>query len=188
MQMERKYYFNQRRVLVVLQNAYDKGGLHKGHNPEKWMHEFLGSRTGARLATMFSRSELPTTDLTKCHYVNTTDEIGFGASSKLPPDPQVVRRALHKLRPDMVVACGQQAEEVVLSLWPHDIVAIPHPAHRLLTNDLLRAAGDVVRRHLTQRDPDRLRVAFRQFQGRHGMIDLPGPAACNCDKAFMLEA
>jgi hypothetical protein len=50
-------------VLVVLQNAYDKGSLRDGYQYHRWLREFQSSRTGVRLNVV-------TEDLTNVHYAN----------------------------------------------------------------------------------------------------------------------
>jgi len=48
---------------------------------------------------------------------------------------------LERRTPDVVVACGQQAERALLSLWKG---ALPHPAHRLVTKELYSHARQML--------------------------------------------
>ena len=93
-----------RRVLFVLQNAYDKGTLSAGYSPSRWRKEFRTSRTAARLRIMCGG-----TDLMHYRFANTTPDLGEGSGSKLPPIREHVRDAIRHNNLNVVVACGQQA-------------------------------------------------------------------------------
>jgi len=86
--------------------------------------------------------------------------VGKGPDSKLPPDLPHLRRALESHRPDVVVALGQQAEQALAGLWAGPLLALPHPASRVLTNTLLDSARGL----LCGAEPFRSRVALRQLK------------------------
>lgn len=120
------------RLLVLLQNVYDKGALKKGYHPAVWRHEFQSSRTGRRLL-----SALPTGHEWRIHYANVAPGIGRGSRSKLEASAAHLRRALRRVHPTMVLACGRQAEELARTGWWGALIVMPHPAYMCLTNELL---------------------------------------------------
>lgn len=169
--------FRRHAVLVILQNAYNKGTLSSGsrYSFRHWFREFEQSRSGVRLAEMFGRETLR-----RLHYTNTTSIIGVGPDSQLKVDIAHLRRSLLRVQPRLVVACGKQAEQACLNLAVQDLFCIPHPAHRLLTNKLLEEAGNAVKWRLIfletptitglpsldwLREPC-VRVAFRQRRNK----------------------
>jgi hypothetical protein len=169
-------------VLVILQNAYDKGSLAQGYSYARWLKEMETSRVGQRLAQVFQ-------DVRAARYVNTTPLLGCGPDAKLPVCPAHLRRAFNRVRPQIVLACGAEAEKAALELWRGDIVSIPHPAHRLLTNELLADAAQIIGWRLTQREntaqtiPKKylfayhhvmMRIALRQRRGFYEVYPLMG--------------
>ncbi len=120
------------RLLIVLQNPYDKDGLERGWNATTWAAAYRSSRTGQRLARA-----LPHAGGWKLHHTNANPRIGQGPDAKLPADLPHLRRVLKRVRPDFVLSCGKEAEKAAVSVWDGPLLAIPHPAFRLLTNDLL---------------------------------------------------
>jgi len=124
------------KILVVLQNAYDRGSLSAGFNPKRWLNEFEHSRTGHRL--LYGALESRFTFRWDLRYTNASPKLGHGSSSKHQPDRRHLRRRLRDVAPDLVLACGQLAEAATSELWSGPLVAIPHPASRVLTNELLK--------------------------------------------------
>ncbi len=123
------------RILVLLQNAYDKGSLAQGWSPARWRCEFESSRTGVRLrvAVPMERFEV--------RYANSGNGIGQGPDAKIPVNCAHVCRALKRVKPAIVLACGEQASRCA-QIWHHGpLVCIPHPAFRLLTNTLLETCN-----------------------------------------------
>lgn len=183
------------RILVGLQNAYDKGELKRGWSPSRWRSEFESSRTGRRLGLLLGDG------LSSVRIMNVAGSaVGNGAHSVLQPNRAHVRRTLRRVVPLLVVACGRIAEAACAEAWAGPLVALPHPAYKLLTNDLLGAAyrlivhwltccggaegnvewsEDVARQTARQlgceaawtaeefRGVQPLRVAFRQRRGRY---------------------
>jgi hypothetical protein len=121
-----------RRLLIVLQNAYDRGGLAMGWSPGRWRKEFLASLTGARL-----RHALPEGGGWELRFANACPGIGVGSGSRLTPCVRHLRRAIRRVDPDAILACGKVAAAVVPSLWDGPYFAIPHPASRVVTTELL---------------------------------------------------
>ena len=96
-------------VLVVLQNAYDKGRLRDGYQYHKWLREFQSSRTGVRL-------NIVTEDLTNVHYTNASPKIGCGPGSILAACKAHLRRAIKRVSPQIILACGAVAERAVTEI------------------------------------------------------------------------
>lgn len=140
-------------VLIVLQNAYDRGSLKAGErfNPATWRAEFLGTRTWTRLQRLFSRGKY------NLHFTNAAPGIGSGPRSLLPVQHKNVKDRIRRVNPDIVIACGKSAEEACTD-WSGNMMVIPHPAYMLLTNDLLDHAANKLRR-------SPIRVALRQGPG-----------------------
>ena len=120
-------------LLVVLQNAYDRGSLADGWHPSRWRKEYEQSRTGRRLALALPKE-------CSVHYTNANPRMGHGPDSKHEPDVAHLRRRLRAVEPDAVLACGKLAEDAMTAMrdvWLGTLFAIPHPASRVLTNALL---------------------------------------------------
>lgn len=168
-----------RRVLVVLQNAYDKGSLGGGWSRARWVKEFSTSRSGCRLSVMLGDN------LKWCRYANTTPAVGRGPDSVLPPSPAHIRRVLKRVEPLVVVACGRQAEAVCSAEWPGDLLVIPHPTFRVLTDALLAEAGRLLNWRMCWHTQPGIvvervvrgpvcRLLVRQDRGGHTVHALPG--------------
>lgn len=114
-------------------------------------------------------------------FENTTPEIGYGRSSiKLPPQPAHCLAMLDKHQPRVVVCCGEQAREAVATLWQGPLLAVPHPASRLLTNALYEeAAGSLARMASGEYVGRSLRLRYLQEEGSHRSecLDQGGPHA-----------
>jgi len=141
------------RVVVFLQNAWSK--LYAGGKWPRasWLLTLERSRSGQRLRVLM--------DDLDC-VENTTPIVGASASSVVPPDEVHIRKVLERRSPDVVVACGQQAERALLSLWKGSLLALPHPASRLVTNELYTQARQLLNgtfRHRCQR------LGMRQGKG-----------------------
>jgi hypothetical protein len=102
-----------------------------------WLRTLERSRSGQRLKILVD-------DLSVCE--NTTPIVGATSSSVVAPDSMHIREVLATWRPDVVIACGRQAELALLDIWSGPLLAIPHPAHRLVTNALYRQAAAPDRR------------------------------------------
>ena len=132
------------RILVFLQNAYDKGTLAKGWNPTRWRQEFKRSRSGKRLEVLLGYVGINT-----CRFANIAPGVGNGADSALVPSRRHVRRAIKRVDPKLIIACGDRARETLTDEWgaeewEGDLVCVPHPTYRLLTNELLEEANKLI--------------------------------------------
>lgn len=145
--------------LVFLQNAWFKRRLtwiEPEWSPEwkyTWLYALHQCRSGQKLKLLLGDDwyERGDTEVT-----NSTPEVGYGSSKiKLPADPVWIEREIERVKPTLVVTCGTQALESVAPLWHGPLVAVPHPACRVLTNDLYLKA-----RCLIRRPPDRLKLLF----------------------------
>ena len=128
------------KILVVLQNAYDRGRLATSWNPTIWKRELLASRTGTRLRVVFSEPA----ELEGLHFCNAAPGLGKGPSEARTGSPSHVRQAIRRVKPDYILACGRVAEETTLQVWEGHLLTIPHPTYRPLTNDLLQLARKIL--------------------------------------------
>lgn len=147
------------RILVVLQNPYDKGKL-STWNPSTWRQEFERSRAGVRLR----REALPSGGAIKYSFANANPTIGNGARSRFAASPKHIRKALRRVQPDLVLACGRDAEDAIAQTWDGPMIAIPHPSYMCLTNELLRTCR-VVLVAWVEAPARALRIALRQRRG-----------------------
>lgn len=132
-------------LLVVLQNAYDKGRLKRGYNPSSWRKEFERSRTGERLREALPdrfqwQSKGPSRYAWDIRYTNASPVLGKGPDSKPRPNLAHLRRRLKAVGPTVVLACGKMAEGAILQIWDGPLIVIPHPASRVLTEELTERA------------------------------------------------
>ena len=137
-------------VVVFLQNAWSP--LYAGDTwpRESWLVALMRSRSGQRLRLMIS-------DPDWCE--NTTPLVGSTPDSVVEPDEFHIKRVLLERKPKVVVARGKQAEYALTTLWNGPLLVVPHPAHRLLTNKLYVAAGELLRGEYKDR------LALRQRRG-----------------------
>lgn len=160
------------KLLVVLQNPWARGQLRKGWNPSVWMREMRASRTGRRLVLALPRGGEWTV-----RFVNASPRLGKDPSALYQPDLAHLRRALRRVRPDVVLACGRLALRGISGVWSGPLVAVPHPAYRLLTNELYRTASEIVAAWTQDKQlfgKDHVRVELRQFRGRVQVEGLDG--------------
>ena len=137
-------------AIIFLQNAWSPRYAGKTWPRISWLRALEASRSGKRLKVL-------TDDLTICH--NTTPKIAKVSSGFIPPDELHIREILNNRNPDIVIACGKSAEDVLKRLWEGPLLAIPHPASRLLTNALYEYARNMLYCNV------RLRLALRQKKG-----------------------
>lgn len=137
------------RLVIFLQNAWSAAYAGGTWPRPSWLRALERSRSGRRLKILVD-------DLSVCE--NTTPIVGATPDSVVPPDREHIRAVLAARKPDVVVACGRQAELALLDIWNGPLLAIPHPAHRLVTNALYQQARLMLTRLNT-------RVALRQCNG-----------------------
>jgi hypothetical protein len=140
-------------LVVFLQNAWSPFYAGRVWPRPSWLRALAASRSGKRLRLLID-------DLDLCE--ETTPEVAPTPSGVCPPDYAHIRGVIERRRPRVVVACGKQAESSLLELWPGPLLAVPHPAHRLLTDALYREARAILEGGLTGR------TALRQ--GRAGIV------------------
>lgn len=122
--------------LVILQNAYAHtlaGVRAMQADRQFWFQCLAESRSGMRLRALlgFGCFSHP-----KIWFDNTTPIVGHGSSSSLPPDFNHLRSVIDEKAPEIVIACGARALDAVIRCWGGPLLAVPHPAHRLLTTRL----------------------------------------------------
>jgi hypothetical protein len=137
-------------VVVFLQNAWSPVFAGCAWPRPSWLRALKASRSGQRLRVLIDDYDL-------CE--NTTPLVGATPDSVIPPDMEHVRRILAERQPRIVVACGKQAETVLVKLWDGALIAVPHPAHRLLTDNLYREARTLLCADFKER------IALRQGRG-----------------------
>ena len=144
-------------IVVFLQNAWSPFYAGREWPRNSWLYALKKSRSGQRLRILLD-------DFDVCE--NTTPGVGATPDSVIPPDMAHIHAVLNTRQPRIVVACGKQAEAALLKAWGGPLLAIPHPAHRLLTDTLYRQA----RAMLT--DGYNGRLALRQGNGSVNTVAL----------------
>jgi hypothetical protein len=134
-------------TVVFLQNAWSPFYAGRVWPRRSWLRALAASRSGKRLRLLID-------DLDLCE--ETTPEVAATPSGVCPPDFDYIRGVIARRQPCAIVACGKQAEAALLELWPGPLLAVPHPAHRLLTDALYREARRLLEAGLTTR------IALRQ--------------------------
>lgn len=125
-------------LLVLLQNAYiaDRE-VEEGYVPDFSLRSFRESHTGKRL-----KNAIPEGVEVKVR--NSTPLIGQTADSFFPPSVLYVKCQIESIDPDIILACGKNANEAIDQLdLQCPVVKMPHPAYRQLSNKML---GRVKRR------------------------------------------
>lgn len=145
--------------VVFLQNAWSP--VYAGHvwPRPSWLRALARSKTGQRLRLMID-------DLDCCE--ETTPVVTPTPSGVAPPDPRHIKAVLERRDPEIIVACGKQAEQALTALWFGPMLVVPHPAHRLVTNELYREARRMIAEGL------RGRCALRQQRGGFECLPIKG--------------
>lgn len=140
------------KIIIFLQNAWSP--YYAGHEWPRasWLRALAKSPTGRKLR-LLELGEL----YHNCY--NITPLVGMEPSSVLTPDDLHVRQILKEQKPDVVLACGKHAEQFLAPRWAGPLLAVPHPAYRVVTNELYTQAGLILRTGLSER------VALRQKRG-----------------------
>jgi hypothetical protein len=183
------------RLFVLLQNAWARILPTRKWSYNRWLCYLRESKTGLRLVGMLGwdafqpiagkedeaiarRLLVPDESEVSmippwCWFGNTTAEIAVG-NNTFKPDPPHVALLLQEYRPNVILACGVQARDVLYHVgWDGPAICIPHPAAPFLSD------GDpvfrVARRELMH-GPGAIKSQsiFRERQtGAAGMDDLP---------------
>jgi hypothetical protein len=126
------------KAVVFLQNAWSP--LYAGGTwPRKsWLQALHRSRSGQRLSVL-SRNCTGV----ELWFDNTTPIVGEEPDSVVKPDFGHIRQVMREHNPDYVVACGRQAAEAITKskVSFRQLMILPHPAYRVLTNSLYEKAG-----------------------------------------------
>jgi hypothetical protein len=158
------------KVVIFLQNAWSPLYAGRTWPRDSWLRALVSSRSGQRLQHLVD-------DWNECE--NTTPHVGPTPDSVIPPDRAHILDILATRKPDVVIACGKQAERALAQLWPGPMLAVPHPAHRLLTTDLYLKAnqllGDDFNRRLVLRQR-KGRVEIKKLSGRPDPAEAHNPA------------
>ena len=138
------------KLVVFLQNAWSPVYAGRKWPRESWLRALSCSRSGQRLIPLID-------SFNDCE--NTTESVAPTPSGICPADPTHIRKVISDRKPDTVIACGKQAEEALRVIWPGPMMAVPHPACRVVTTSLyLQANGLLV-------DGFSRRIALRQRRG-----------------------
>ena len=154
------------RYLVMLQNAwssYYSSITEWGHS--NWLCALQRSRAGRRLVRI-------TYGFERDYFDNTTATVVNRPHLRVPPDEDYVKETLQSVIPRAVLACGLQAEKVMKKLWQGPLVVMPHPCYRLVTNELLDAAREMLLAAAEESDGAPLRVKLIQERGSFKTIFL----------------
>jgi hypothetical protein len=141
---------NKQHLVIFLQNAWSEIYAGRTWPRPSWLRALERSRSGQRL-------KIQVDDLSVCE--NTTPIVGATPDSVIPPDKEQICTVLAARKPDIVAACGRQAELALVDVWRGPLLAIPHPAHRLVTNALYQQARSMLTKLNAQ-------VALRQRSGQ----------------------
>lgn len=129
------------KAVVFLQNAWSP--LYAGGRwpRESWLRALGTSRSGQRLNVL--TDQCPKVEI---WFDNTTPIVGERPASIVVADLQHMHDVLMAQKPDMIVACGLKAHSAICLLEITDVptLMIPHPACRVLQNDLYRYAGQLL--------------------------------------------
>lgn len=137
-------------LLVFLQNAWSPLYAGEVWPRDSWLRALARSRSGQRLRIMLDSLDV-------CE--NTTPQVGPLPESMCPPDAAYIQQLITQRNPSIIVACGKQAEQALVPLWSGPLLAVPHPAHRVVTNSLYLHARRLLH------DQYDARIRLRQCKG-----------------------
>jgi hypothetical protein len=145
-------------VVVFLQNAWSPVYAGSRWPRDSWLRALRRSQTGKRLGHLIGEN------LDLCE--NTTPVCGFSPSSIVRPDYDHMVEIITRRKPDIIVACGREAERALGRVWSGPLIATPHPAARVLTTALLQEARALLDAEF------RGRLALRQRRGHVDKVEL----------------
>lgn len=129
------------KVVGFLQNAWSPHYAGRHWPRERWLWALANSRTGQRLRTLEKECE----NRIEFYWENTTPVCGMSPSSVIAPDMRHMVEVVQRERPKYLVSFGQQAERAVRELmYRCPWLILPHPAYRVVTNELFREAGKLL--------------------------------------------
>lgn len=127
-------------LVAFLQNAWSPAYAGRKWPRESWLKALHRSRSGQRIRVM--TAECPDAEI---WWDNTTPICGDHPDSVIPPDLGHMRKVIRERRPTIILAMGGQAATALRKLQPDcSVLMLPHPAYRVLTNDLYRRAGELI--------------------------------------------
>ena len=150
------------KVVTFLQNPWSPIWAGKLWPRELWLNALRNSRSGQRLQTI----EDIVHGTSEFWYDNANPVVVPTPDGVLIPDLQHMREVIKEQKPHLIVACGRVAEKAARGIWSGSLIAVPHPAHRLLTNELYCAVGYMIRRGFSGR------IALRQMNGYYSTEQL----------------
>lgn len=129
------------KIVVFLQNAWSETYAGNRWPRPNWLIALQSSRSGQRLRSMESGYCLGGVTW---WYENASPEVGDNPDSIIKADIHHIRQVVLEQRPDVVVALGKEAVRgVMVACGDHPLVILaPHPASRVLTNDLYGRIGN----------------------------------------------
>ena len=132
------------KVVIFLQNAWSR--LYAGGTwpRDSWLAALQRSRSGQRLRNIEKHCKKIT-----IWYDNTTPIVGDCPDSVIPADLSHMRQVIEEQKPDVVVALGEQAKLCLKQLGSGPMLFLPHPAYRVVTNDLYQKAGRMISKGVT---------------------------------------
>lgn len=78
-------------------------------------------------------------------------EVGSVSSAKFPANHEHIRTVLDIRRPVLVIAFGTIASDALQEIWSGPLICLPHPAARVLRDQLYFEAAKLIRTGIDQR-------------------------------------
>lgn len=122
-------------ILGLLQNAWSPLYANGRWPRDSWLKALHRSRSGQRLKILGDLD---------IYYDNTTPIVGEDPDSIVRPDPEHILGLLKTVGPEVVITFGAQAERAIADLWFGPHLILPHPAYRVVTNELFREAHSIL--------------------------------------------
>lgn len=117
-----------KKLMIVLQNAY---GVEEGYEPSFEKESFRSCHTGRRLSKAIPEG-------VETYIINASPKVGSESSSNFRPDKHYVSKRYREINPDIILACGNNAKEVIDSIDVNvPVIKMPHPAYRALKDRTL---------------------------------------------------
>lgn len=155
------------RFIVFLQNSWSPRYAGRRWPRKGWLKALEASRSGQRLRTLRNRFMMDAEWIIE----NTTPICGKTPDSVVPPDLIHMSTVIFAVQPDVIIACGKQAElalaKIEIPQEKSTRIIVPHPANRVLTNLLYERVGgglDALYRCPWFR-PAAKKIVFRQERG-----------------------
>ena len=126
--------------VIFLQNAWSPVYAGQEWPRLSWLRALKQSRSGQRLRHLLLDSEAEDDIDRWNHCYNLTRWCGFRPSDLMAPDVAYVQGVLQHELPGLVVACGKVAEAVLTRLWLGPLLVVPHPAWRVLRDEVYQVA------------------------------------------------